>query len=215
MNRLSSPSPATASKPPIRSSAQCPSPRSLRRRSKNSTPSGRTDHGYRSHSHASAQADQEPGRGLRARQDHRRSARRSREELPRHQGAHLRGLRPGAALRQHLRQRRGHPFSAEPRDAGEGERRNLHRAGHCRRKVIVKKRVYLTFPTELIKQPVVCDMYDRYKVRFSIRTASVSEEIGIIGLELEGEDERVQAAMAFFRERGIRVEPIELDVVEG
>jgi ABC-type methionine transport system ATPase subunit len=81
--------------------------------------------------------------------------------------------------------------------------------------VIVRKRVYLTFPTELIKQPVVCDMYDRYKVRFSIRTASVSEEIGIIGLELEGEDERVQAAMAFFRERGIRVEPIELDVVEG
>lgn len=79
----------------------------------------------------------------------------------------------------------------------------------------VRKRVYLTFPTELIKQPVVCDMYDRYKVRFSIRTASVSEEIGIIGLELEGEDERVQAAMAFFRERGIRVEPIELDVVEG
>ena len=79
----------------------------------------------------------------------------------------------------------------------------------------MKKRVYLTFPTELIKQPVVCDMYDRYKVRFSIRTASVSEEIGIIGLELEGEDERVQAAMAFFRERGIRVEPIELDVVEG
>ena len=81
--------------------------------------------------------------------------------------------------------------------------------------MIVRKRVYLTFPTELIKQPVVCDMYDRYKVRFSIRTASVSEEIGIIGLELEGEDERVQAAMAFFRERGIRVEPIELDVVEG
>ena len=79
----------------------------------------------------------------------------------------------------------------------------------------VRRRVYLTFPTELIKQPVVCDMYDRYKVRFSIRTASVSEEIGIIGLELEGEDERVQAAMAFFRERGIRVEPIELDVVEG
>ena len=79
----------------------------------------------------------------------------------------------------------------------------------------MRKRVYLTFPTELIKQPVVCDMYDRYKVRFSIRTASVSEEIGIIGLELEGEDERVQAAMAFFRERGIRVEPIELDVVEG
>jgi L-aspartate semialdehyde sulfurtransferase ferredoxin len=81
--------------------------------------------------------------------------------------------------------------------------------------VIVRKRVYLTYPTELIKQPLVCEMYDRLRVRFSIRTASVNEEIGIIGLELEGEDELVAAAMAFFRERGVRVEPIELDVVEG
>ena len=80
---------------------------------------------------------------------------------------------------------------------------------------IVKKRVYLTYPTELIKEPVVCEMYDRLGVRFNLRTASVNEEIGIIGLELEGEEDRVQAAMAFFRQKGVRVEPIELDVVEG
>jgi hypothetical protein len=80
---------------------------------------------------------------------------------------------------------------------------------------MVRKRVYLTYPLELIKEPLVCEMYDRLRVRFSIRTASVSEEIGIIGLELEGEEERVQQAMAFFRERGVRVEPIELDVLEG
>ena len=80
---------------------------------------------------------------------------------------------------------------------------------------VVRKRVYLTYPTELIKQPLVCEMYDRLRVRFNLRTASVSEEIAIVGLELEGEDESVQAAMNFFRERGVRVEPIELDVVEG
>ncbi|HJZ84946.1 MAG TPA: NIL domain-containing protein [Polyangia bacterium] len=80
---------------------------------------------------------------------------------------------------------------------------------------LVRKRVYLTYPTELIKQPLVCEMYDRLHVRFNLRTASVSEEIAIVGLELEGEDERVQAAMSFFRERGVRVEAIELDVLEG
>jgi ABC-type methionine transport system ATPase subunit len=80
---------------------------------------------------------------------------------------------------------------------------------------VARKRVYLTYPTELIKQPIVCEMYDQLRVRFNLRTASVNDEIGIIGLELEGDESRVQAAMQFFRERGVRVEPIELDVVEG
>ena len=64
-----------------------------------------------------------------------------------------------------------------------------------------------------MREPIVCEMYDRYRVRFNLRTASVTDEIGIIGLELEGEPDRVEAAMAFFRERGVRVEPIELDVI--
>ncbi len=79
----------------------------------------------------------------------------------------------------------------------------------------IRKRVYLTFPPSLVREPVVCMMYDRLKVRFNLRTASVNDEMGIIGLELEGEPDRVEAAMAFFRERGVRVEPIELDVIAG
>ena len=53
-----------------------------------------------------------------------------RDAVPRHQGAHLRRQRPGAPLRQHLRQRRGHPLPAEPRHAGQGQRRDLDRPGH-------------------------------------------------------------------------------------
>ena len=64
-----------------------------------------------------------------------------------------------------------------------------------------------------MREPIVCEMYDRLRVRFNLRTASVNAEIGIIGLELEGEPEKVEAALAFFRERGVTVEPIELDVV--
>jgi len=79
----------------------------------------------------------------------------------------------------------------------------------------MKKRVYLTYPAELVREPIVCRMYDAVGVQFNLRTASVTDEIGIIGLELEGEPEAIEQAISFFRERGVRVEPIELDVVAG
>jgi hypothetical protein len=79
----------------------------------------------------------------------------------------------------------------------------------------IRKRVYLTFPAELVREPLVCQMYDALRVQFNLRTASVTDEIGIIGLELSGESDKVEAAIAFFRGRGVRVEPIELDVVAG
>ena len=79
----------------------------------------------------------------------------------------------------------------------------------------MKKRVYLTYPAGLVREPIVCEMYDRLRVRFNLRTASISDEIGIIGMELEGEPDKVEQAMAFFREKGVRVEAIELDVVAG
>jgi hypothetical protein len=79
----------------------------------------------------------------------------------------------------------------------------------------IKKRVYLTYPAELVREPIVCQMYDQLRVQFNLRTASVTEEIGIIGLELVAEPERIDAAIAFFRDRGVRVEPIELDVLSG
>lgn len=80
---------------------------------------------------------------------------------------------------------------------------------------VIRRRVYLTYPAGLVREPLVCQMYDQLRVQFNLRTASVTDEIGIIGLELSGPADRVDAAIAFFRERGVRVEPIELDVVAG
>jgi ABC-type methionine transport system ATPase subunit len=79
----------------------------------------------------------------------------------------------------------------------------------------MKKRVYLTYPQAQIQEPVLCEMYDRLKVRFNVRTASVSAEVAIVGLELDGADDQVEQALAYFRGRGITVEPIELDVLAG
>jgi hypothetical protein len=79
----------------------------------------------------------------------------------------------------------------------------------------MRKRVYLTYPAQLVREPLVCRMYEELRVEFNLRTASVTDEIGIIGLELCGEPDKIEAAIDFFRARGVRVEPIELDVVAG
>ncbi len=79
----------------------------------------------------------------------------------------------------------------------------------------IKKRIYLTVPGNLVREPLVCQMYDALRVQFNIRTASITDEIGIVGLELVGRSDEVEAAIRFFRERGVRVEPIELDVLAG
>lgn len=80
----------------------------------------------------------------------------------------------------------------------------------------VTKRVYLTFPKDRVTEPVICDMYDKFHVRFSIRTASVNDHIGIIALELSADSlEKIDRAMEFFRSCGVTAEPIEMDVITG
>lgn len=79
----------------------------------------------------------------------------------------------------------------------------------------VRRKVYLTFPEAQVKEGVICDMYDMYKVRFNIRTASVNEQVGLMAVELEGEMEKVTEALKFFQARGLKVEPIEMNVIEG
>lgn len=80
---------------------------------------------------------------------------------------------------------------------------------------IMKRKIYLTYSAKLIKEAVICDMYDKLKVRFNIRSASVSDAVGIIALELEGTSTQIQAAIDYFKRRGVTVEPIEQDIIEG
>ena len=82
------------------------------------------------------------------------------------------------------------------------------------KKQSVRRKVYLTFPAEKTKEAVICDMYDRYHIRFNIRSASVNENIGLIAIEMEGDEEKMQEAFEYFRKRGVKVEPIEINVIE-
>lgn len=80
---------------------------------------------------------------------------------------------------------------------------------------VVRRKVYLTFPAAKTREAIICDMYDQYKVRFNVRSASVNDMIGLIALELEGPEDDMNKALEYFKKRGVQVEPIELDVMAG
>ncbi len=78
----------------------------------------------------------------------------------------------------------------------------------------MNKKIYLTYPTELIKEPLIYKVSHLYDVMTNIRQATISEKIGLVALELEGEPEEIDKAIKFFQDKGVKVEPIELDIVE-
>jgi ABC-type methionine transport system ATPase subunit len=78
----------------------------------------------------------------------------------------------------------------------------------------MKKRVKLTFPQQLIKEPVIFTMAKQFNVMPNIRRARVTETVGEMILELDGEEKSLEQGMQWLKERGIQVEMAEGDIVE-
>jgi len=79
----------------------------------------------------------------------------------------------------------------------------------------VKLRLYLTFNQEIVQKPIIWQLGKEFDVITNIRTAEVKEDMGIVGLEIDGESERVEAAVRWLQEQGVHVEPIEQSVLAG
>jgi ABC-type methionine transport system ATPase subunit len=75
-------------------------------------------------------------------------------------------------------------------------------------------KLYLTYPKKLVRAPLIWQATRDFDLVFNIRSASVSEEIGIIAIELDGAEEAIEGAIAWLREQGVTVEPIEKNVIE-
>lgn len=74
------------------------------------------------------------------------------------------------------------------------------------------RRIKLTFPQDLIKEPVIFTMAKKYDVMPNIRRAKVTENVGEVVLELEGSDQSLDAGIAYLRDRGVQVEPVASDL---
>lgn len=75
------------------------------------------------------------------------------------------------------------------------------------------RKVMLTFPEHLIKEPVLYSMALEFRVVPNIRRARVTETFGEIAAELSGDEEDIEAGVRYIRERGVQVEPITGDIV--
>ncbi len=78
----------------------------------------------------------------------------------------------------------------------------------------VRERYYLTYPKALIREPLLYHLVKKFDLVFNIRGASVSEEMGLVAVEFEGTGEQIERALAWLRQSGVTVEPIEKNVIE-
>ena len=79
----------------------------------------------------------------------------------------------------------------------------------------MKTRLWLMFQPRLVTQPVVFELGKKFAVVTNIRQASVDEEIGVVSIELEGERPEIERAIAWLEEIGVKVEPVEINTIEG
>lgn len=78
----------------------------------------------------------------------------------------------------------------------------------------MKRRVKLTFPQHLIKEPVIFTMAKQFDVMPNIRRARVTETVGEMILEFEGTEENLEKGLHWLKEKGLEVELVEGDIIE-
>jgi len=76
-------------------------------------------------------------------------------------------------------------------------------------------RLWLMYPPKLITKPLVWQLGHKFKLMTNIRQASVTDEIGIVCLELDGERAEVKAAIKWLEKSGVSVEPVEIGTIAG
>lgn len=78
-----------------------------------------------------------------------------------------------------------------------------------------KQRVKFTFVDDLVKQPVIYELGQKFKIVTNIRRADVGEDSGWVVLELDGDEPEIQRGLEWVSSTGVRVDPLGGDVIEG
>ncbi len=72
---------------------------------------------------------------------------------------------------------------------------------------MARRRVILTFTPETSSQPIIYNLGQQFNIVTNIRQAETSEDRGWIALELDGQEDDIEAGIAWAISKGIRVEP--------
>ena len=78
-----------------------------------------------------------------------------------------------------------------------------------------KQRLWLMFPTKLVTRPILWELGKKFEIVTNVRQASVTDDIGLVSLSLEGERDELKKAIAWLESLGVKVEPVEINTIEG
>ncbi len=78
-----------------------------------------------------------------------------------------------------------------------------------------QSRLWLMYPPRLITRPVIWELGRKFNVITNVRQASVTDDIGIVCLELDGERAVIKSAIRWLEGIGIKIEPVEISVIES
>jgi ABC-type methionine transport system ATPase subunit len=75
-------------------------------------------------------------------------------------------------------------------------------------KVIVERRVRLTYPESLMNQPLIHGLIRQFDLLTNILEAQVDAQGGYLTLVVRGEEEKVQQGLDWMAEQGVQVETL-------
>jgi L-aspartate semialdehyde sulfurtransferase ferredoxin len=70
------------------------------------------------------------------------------------------------------------------------------------------RKVYCTFPKDLIREPVLHYLSKRFDVISNIRGASITDQVGLVYLEIEGDEAEITRAVQYLKDRGVKVDDV-------
>ena len=71
------------------------------------------------------------------------------------------------------------------------------------------RKYFCTFPQELIKEPIISHTLNaEFGVIPNIRAASITEQLAMVAVEIEGELDKIEQSVVYLRERGVTIEEI-------
>ncbi|MBC8097656.1 MAG: NIL domain-containing protein [Akkermansiaceae bacterium] len=77
-----------------------------------------------------------------------------------------------------------------------------------------QRRLWLMYPPKLIQKPLIWELGQKFKIVTNLRQVSVTD-IGIVCLEVDGPRDEVNAAIKWLEKLGVKVEPVEINVIES
>ena len=79
---------------------------------------------------------------------------------------------------------------------------------------MAKRQVKLTFPPDLIKEPIIYQLGQQFRVVTSILRASVDIDWGWVILQLEGDADDTEEAVSWVTAKGVSIESANIDTTD-